>query len=294
MHIKSNIELNVVHFAVLAICPLLLVATNAVQAMLYILLTAISFFLAVFLCYIFNKYLSVPVKIFITALLASFVVTIANFILEKSNSALVQAGSVNFYAALSTVILSIDTFYVNTKASSKHYLAKLLNSIVSFAVLLMAYVILTEILGYGTFFGKSIKNFGGIEFFRSITFGLLWLGLICAFAELVYRYINAKQKERKLTYQKFLKQIRNEKAFQYDKLRREKLLTNPIEVNSIGGEKAEEENEKSNDNIIDVEDKKEETEEEPKTAIRKKNRRFKASHETKVEKVFDRQHREDK
>ena len=36
-----------------------------------------------------------------------------------------------------------------------------------------------------------------------------------------------------MIYQKYVRIIRNEKAFQYDKLRREKLLANQIEINRI-------------------------------------------------------------
>lgn len=294
MHIKSNIELNVIHFAVLAICPLILVVTGSMQALFFLVMVAIGLVLSLLVCTLLNKYLSVPIKIFLTALISTLLVTAVNFLLGDKQVLGVGASNINFYVVLSTIILSSDTYYVHTKASTTHYIKKILVAIISFSLLLMIYTMVVEILGYGTFFGMKIKNFAGIEFFRGITFSLLWLGLICALAELIFRTINTKLKNRTLTYQKFLKQIRNERAFQYDQLRREKLLTNPIEVNSIGGEKADEESEKSNDNIVDVEEKPEEPQEEPKSTERKKRKHFKASKETKVEKVYDDEHREDK
>ena len=294
MHIKSNIELNVIHFAILAICPLMLVVTGSLQALFFLAMVAVGLILSLIICSLLNKYLSSTIKIFLTAMISTFIVTIVNFLLGDKQILGVHAGNINFFVVLSTIILSIDTFYVNTKASSSHYLRKILNSVLSFAALLFIYVIVVEMLGYGKFFGIKLGNFGGIEFFRGITFSLLWLGMICAFAELIYRAINSKLKDKKLTYQKFLKQIRNEKAFQYDQLRREKLLTNEVEVNSIGGEKAEEESEKSNDNIVDVEQVKEEPKTEENEPERKKNKHFKVSKETKVEKVYDDEHRGDK
>lgn len=297
MHIKSNIELNIVHLAVLAVCPLMFITANSTQALFYVVATAVCFLVSVFVCSVFNKYLSQSIKIFITAILSTFLITIFNLLLDKVNILNLKASDSNFYAVLSTIVLCVDIYYIDTKARHKKYFSNIMSAIFTFAMITMVFIVVKEFLSLGTLFEKQLFKFNGYEFFGGVTFNLLWLGLLCALSQLVYRAIKKKTNERKMTYQKFVKKIRNEKVFQYDKLRREKLLTNKIEVNSIGGEVAEDISEKSEENEI-VEQKPAEEEmdvtEPSKPEKRKKNKHFKASKETKIEKVYDDERREAK
>ncbi len=297
MHIKSNIELNIVHLAVLAICPLMFVMTNATEALFFVSATAVCFLISVFVCFVFNKYLSKSIKIFITAILSTFLITIFNLLLDKFNILNLKASNLNFYAVLSTIVLSVDVFYIDTKARHKKYFANIMSAIFNFAVLTLVFIVVKEFLSKGTLFNQSLFAFKGVEFFGGVTFNLLWLGLLCALAQMVYRAIKKKTNDKKMAYQKFVKKIRNEKVFQYDKLRREKVLVNTIEVNTIGGEMAEDISEKSEENeIVEQKPSEEETNvtEPQKPEKRKKNKHFKASKETKIEKVYDDERREAK
>ena len=129
MHIKSNIELNIVHLAVLAICPLMFVMTNATEALFFVSATAVCFLISVFVCFVFNKYLSKSIKIFITAILSTFLITIFNLLLDKFNILNLKASNLNFYAVLSTIVLSVDVFYIDTKARHKKYFANIMSAI---------------------------------------------------------------------------------------------------------------------------------------------------------------------
>jgi hypothetical protein len=62
---------------------------------------------------------------------------------------------------------------------------------------------------------------------------LLSIATLCALFDYTVRYIDKKRETKNMIYQKYVRIIRNEKAFQYDNLRREKLLANQIEVNRI-------------------------------------------------------------
>ena len=78
MHIRTNLEANVIHFVTLAICPLLVITLTLENSLFFIVTTAISILISAFVCSVFNKYLSKTMKIFITTILSTFIVTICN------------------------------------------------------------------------------------------------------------------------------------------------------------------------------------------------------------------------
>ena len=300
MHIRTNIELNMVHLAVLAVCPLMVVTLTAKTALLLIFATFICFIISAMLCYALNKYLSRNIKIFITAILSTFIITLINLILERTPILGFAASDINFFAVLSTVVLSVDIFYIDTKAVVNNYLLRVLISVLSFALILFVYSMIKEALAYGTLFESKISSFDGVEFCESITFGLILLGLIAIVAEIIYRAINTFAGDRKIAYQKFVKMVREEKEFQYDTLRRNKLLASDVQTNRVDDEAMDRIIDKTNDNevgVLDdskVEEKEEEVEEtNVKKRKTKKNKRLKFSKEAKVEKLFDKNKQEE-
>lgn len=300
MHIRTNIEIGFVHVAVLAVCPLMLIMTNASQALYFVCATAVCYLISALICTMFNRYLGRSTKIFITALLSTFLVTIFDYAIENySFLGFTDVPENSFFAVITTIILSTDIVYIETKALVRNFFVKLLRVLLSFAVITMIFAIVNEFLGYGTVFGNKLFSFKGYEFFKTITFQLLWLGLIGFIAELIYRAISKRINDKQIAYQKFVKKIRNEKVFQYDNLRRQKLLISEIETNKIDGDKIEEIKEKESENEpVGVEDitgelSSEETKSEDRSK-KKKNKKLKFSKETKVEKLYDRQSKEDK
>lgn len=303
MHIKTKMEMSFVHIAVLAVCPLMLVMTNLNQALFFILSTALCFLLSSFVCYAFNRFLSRSLKIFIVAILSSFLVTILNFAIENYSVLGLTVEENSFFTVITTIILSTDVVYIETKALVKNFFLKQLRVIFTFAVIMAIYAVGVEFLSYGTILDRKIFKYNGFKFFETITFALIWLALICFVAELIRCVIAKRVQERNIAYQKFVKKIRNEKVFQYDNLRRKKLLISEIETNNIDGEKIEEIKEKESENeVVDMEEIKEtattnspaENEEPKNSSKKKKNKKIKVSKEAKVEKVFDRQTKEDK
>ena len=297
MHIKTNVEMSFVHIVILAICPLLIVMQTANQALYYIAATAICFFISSLVCWLFNRHLSRSVKIFITAILSSFLITLFNYLIGQNPSWGLKVNNNSYYAIITTIILSTDIIYIDTKALTGNFFFKIIRAIFAYALLTLIYVIVGEFLSFGTVFGERLFKYKGYEFFKTITFHLIWLGIVCFLAELVNRTVSKRVNEKKVTYQKFIKKIRNEKVFQYDNLRRKRLLISEIDTNKIDGEKIEEIKEKESENeTIEVEDIKEETEstETVSTTKKKKNKKLKFSKETKIEKVYDRQAKEDK
>ena len=109
MHIKTNIELSSVQIAVLAICPLISVIGGVVDALYFAVGTTICLLLSQLFCWIFNKYVSNSIKIFVSALCASFVVVMGgHFSKEIFNIVL---GDDFYFIIFSTIVLCSDFVY---------------------------------------------------------------------------------------------------------------------------------------------------------------------------------------
>ncbi len=306
MHLKTNIEMSFVHIAILAVCPLMFVIDKLNYALYFILATMASYFLAALVCWLFNKHFSRSVKVFVTAILSVFIVTLFDFVVEKYGFLdITDAVRVDgAFAVISTTILSIDIIYINTKAVSKNnYIWNILRAMLVFGVLSVIYSTTKEFLAYGTVYSKHVfTSFTGHVFCRTMPFNWLWMGLIAFVAEVIHRAIFKIITNRQIAYQKILKKVRNEKVFQYDTLRRKKLLAAEIETNYIDGEKVEEITDKQdkneavdaddisekNDSEDDATDSKEEKEK------KKRRKKLKVSKEAKVQKLFETKPTEDK
>lgn len=289
MHIKTNIETSFIQIVILAICPLLLFVNNCGDAVYYIAATTVCFLLSAFVCFVFNKFLSKTVKIFITAVLSTFIITIFNYFVEKYGILGLTVSDENYFAVLSTIILSIDSIYLETKALVNNFLFKLIRTVLVFALFVMIYGLFKEFFAWGTLFNKQIiKTYFGYKFFESIAFDFILLGCMCVIGEIINRVIVRKINRENMMYEKYVKKIRNEKKFQYDELRRKKLLVTPVETNKIGGDDAELIKEKENENKVVVQEGAEpEVKEEKPVKKKKKNKKLKVSKEAKIEKLTE-------
>ena len=125
MHIRTNVEMSFIHVVVLAICPLMLIMTTASQALYFIAATIVCFLLSSLVCLMFNKYLSHSVKIFITAVLSAFLVTIFNYAVEEYGILNLTVSEESFFVVVTTIVLSIDVVYIETKARTEYFILKL-------------------------------------------------------------------------------------------------------------------------------------------------------------------------
>lgn len=305
MHLKTNIEMSFVHIAILALCPLMFMMEHLDYAIYFILATCVCYFISAIVCLMFNKFFSRSVKVFVTAILSVFIVTLFDFVIESNSlfgltMAVHEQGA---FAVISTTILSIDITYINTKAVAKNYLWKILRAMIVFAVMGLVYSTVKEFLAFGTIYKSQIfESFPGHAFCRTMAFNWLWMGIIAFVAEVINRAISKRITEKEIAYQKLLKKIRNEKVFQYDTLRRQKTLISQVETNKIDGEKVEEITEKESANeavdMSEITEDAEETEKPEETSAdkkaKKKRKKLKVSKQAKVEQVFDRQSKEDK
>ena len=306
MHLRTNIEMSFVHIAILALCPLMFVMEHADYALYFILATCACYFISALVCLVFNKFFSRSVKVFVTAILSVFIVTLLDVVIEQFSllgltMAVHEDGA---FAIISTTILSIDITYINTKAVASNYFWKILRAMIVFAVMGFVYSTVKEFLAFGTIYKSQIfESFPGHAFCRTMAFNWLWMGIIAFVAEVINRAISKRITEKEIAYQKLLKKIRNEKVFQYDTLRRQKALISEMETNKIDGEKVEEITEKESANeVVDMSEITEnqegsengstETVEDKKA--KKKRKKLKVSKQAKVEQVFDRQSKEDK
>ena len=298
MHLRTNIELSYIQIIMLAICPLFLIVNTFEYALYFACATAVCYILSAFICFVFNKYLSNSVKIFITAIFSTFIITMLNFLIEEYHILNLTVSDNYYFVVISTIVLSTGNSYVETKAVVDNYLLKILRSAFMFAVFLIGYSVVKEFLSFGTIYNKQLFAYAGFEFFESITFDFIFLGIVCALAEMVYRILLKRANEKQMMYAKFKRKIRNEKKHQYDVLRRKKLLASDVQKNVIGDDEAKEiiQMERENEDEL-VEETLEATEEEssepsgPKK--KKKNKKLKVSKEAKIEQAFSQGRKED-
>ncbi len=298
MHIRTNIELSYIQIVMLAICPLFMIVNTLEYALYFAIATVVCYLLSAFVCFVFNKYLSHSLKIFITAILSSFIITMLNFFIEEYSFLNLTVSNNYYFVVISTIILSTDNSYIETKALEDNFFLKLLRSALAFTAFLVLFGIVKEFLAFGTIYGKKLFVYSGFEFFSTIVFDFILLGVICAIAEMVYRIVLKKINEKQMMYAKFKRKIRNEKKYQYDVLRRNKLLTSDVQKNVIDDDVAKEiiQKERENEDELIEESAEESSEsvEEPVSKKKKKrNKKLKVSKEAKIEKAFDQERRED-
>ncbi len=246
MHIKTNIEHSPVQIIVLAICPLLLVVSSVNEAVFFVCGTIICLLISQLFLMMFNKYLNNNVKAMLTAIISAFLVIVSTILVKDFTQ--YQMPENAYFIIFSTTVISAEFIYFRNKAVTKHYLLYIFKIIFIFALLTFVYALIKEFLAFGTIYKKQLFKFAGVKFCKSMIFNLLLLATLCALFDYVVRSFDKKVETKNMVYQKYIKIIRNEKAFQYDRLRREKLLTNDIEVNRVNKEDAEKIAQKESEN----------------------------------------------
>ena len=246
MHIKTNVEHSSVQIIVLALCPLLFVVSSMVDAIFFMSGTILCLLISQFVILIFNKYLTNNVKAMITALISALLVVVSTILVKEYTDKIMPETS--YFIIFSTTILNAEFIYFRNKAVMKRYFLSVLKIIFIFALLFMTYAAIKEFMAFGTLMKKSIFAFQGFEFCRTMIFNLLLLASLCALFDYVVRVIDKVHETKSMMYQKYVKIIRNEKSFQYDRLRRERLLTNEIEVNKLSKADSEKLKQKSSEN----------------------------------------------
>lgn len=246
MHIKTNIEHSSVQIIVLAICPLLLVVNSINEALFYMSGTILCLILSQIFISIFNRFLSNNVKAMLTAIISALIVTVSMILVKDLTDKVMPETS--YFIIFSTTILNAEFIYFRNKAVQKHYFFNILKIIFIFVLLGFVYALIKEFMAFGTLFDYTLLKFDGFEFCKTMMFNLLLLAILCAVFDYVVRLIDKVHETKNMVYQKYVKIIRNEKSFQYDKLRRERLLTNEIEVNRLSRTDAEKIKQKLSEN----------------------------------------------
>ena len=231
MHIKTNIEHSPVQIIVLAICPLLFAMSTVNEAMFYLCGTIICLIISQLFLLIFNRYLSNDVKALLTAIISAMLVAVASIAVKENTDKVLPDNS--YLIIFSTTILNAEFIYFNSKALKRHYFLNILKNLIIFSAIMLVYSVFKEFFAFGTVYDKQLFKFDGYNFCSTIIFDLLLIAGLCALFDYTVRYIDKKRETKNMIYQKYVRIIRNEKAFQYDKLRREKLLANQIEINRI-------------------------------------------------------------
>jgi len=231
MHLKTNIEHSPVQIIVLAMCPLMLAIASVNDAFLMLSGTIICLVVSQLFLTLFNRYLSNDVKTLLTAIISAMIVIIASILIKEKTDKVLPDNA--YLMVFSATILNAEFIYFNNKAMKKHYFFNILKILLIFSVMLVLYAALKEFLSLGSIYGKKWFKFSGFAFCKTIIFDLIWLATLCAIFDFIVRYIDKKRETKNMVYQKYVRIIRAEKAFQYDKLRRDKLLANEIEINRI-------------------------------------------------------------
>ncbi len=246
MHIKTNIEHSSVQIIVLALCPLLLVVSSMIDALFFMCGTILCLFLSQIVILIFNRYLANNVKAMLTALISALVVVVSSILIKDMTDKVLPETS--YFLIFSTTILNAEFIYFRNKAVTKHYFFSIFKISFIFTLLFMMYAVIKEFMAFGTLMEKQIFSFAGFEFCKTMIFNLLLMACLCALFDFVIRVIEKAYETKNMVYQKYVKIIRNEKAFQYDRLRRERLLANEIEINKLNKSDSEKLKQKSSEN----------------------------------------------
>lgn len=231
MHLKTNIEHSPVQIIVLAMCPLMLAIASVNDAILMLAGTIICLVVSQLFLIIFNRYLNNDVKTLLTAIISAMIVIVGSILIKEKTDKVLPDNA--YLMVFSATILNAEFIYFNNKAMKKHYFFNILKILLIFSVMLVLYAGLKEFLSLGSIYGKKWFKFSGFSFCKTIIFDLLWLATLCAIFDFIVRYVDKKKETKNMVYQKYVRIIRAEKAFQYDKLRRDKLLANEIEINRI-------------------------------------------------------------
>lgn len=247
MHVKTNIEHSSVQIIVLAICPLMLAISTIYDAIFFLSGTILCLLISQLFLAVFNKYLSNNVKAMLTAIISSLIIIVATILIKEYTAKTLPENA--YLIIFSTTILSAEFIYYREKASSRHYFLDILKYILIFSLLVVIFAAIEEFMAFGTIIDKKIFNFSGFEFCRTIIFDLILLASLCTIFDYFVRLIDKKFEIKNMVYQKYIKIIRDEKTFQYDKLRREKLLTNDIEINRVNDIEAEKIKDKQAENV---------------------------------------------
>ena len=246
MHIKTNIEHSSVQIIVLALCPLLFVVSSMVDAIFFMSGTILCLIVSQIFILIFNKYLNNNVKAMLTALISALIVVVATILVKDMTDKVLPETS--YFVIFSTTILNAEFIYFRNKAVTKHYFFSIFKISFIFALLFMVYSVIKEFMAFGTLIEKQLFSFTGFGFCRTMIFNLLLMASLCALFDYIVRVIDKAYETEHMVYQKYVKIIRNEKSFQYDRLRRERLLTNEIEVNRLSKSDSEKLKQKSSEN----------------------------------------------
>lgn len=287
MRIKSKNELNFVHVAVLAVCSLISLKMSVNQGLAVLLISAVSYILALFICLLFFKKATRSSQGFVSALIAAFVVFVYQMLVK--NNILQDIGMIAYYSILPSMVLSIDSIYLDSKESNTNYFVKIIRLLFVYSLVLVLFVIVKELLAYGTINGEKLFEYEGYKFFENIIFDLLLLGVLSAIINRISNVITELYNEKVLILNKYKTKVRSEKVFLYDNYRRKKLLTSEIITNKVsGGDELFEEIEE-----VSLNSDKKQTKETKKqnSTIKhkpKKNKKLKVSKEAKVEQLFKR------
>lgn len=285
MQIKSKYELNFVHIAVLAVCSLFAVNLTLNEGLTILLISAISYILSLFICMVAFKKVSRNSQIFITAIITALVILFYQILVE--NKYLAGMGELVYFSILPTLILSIDSFYLDSKSANTNYFLKIVRLLFVYSFVLILYVSAKELLAFGTINGQKPFKFDGYPFFETVTFDFLLLGLVCAVINRISNLIVELYNEKVMILNKYKTKVRNEKTFLYDYYRRKKLLTSDVITNKVsGGDELYEE-------VVEVSDEPKSsggtTGKPKKSVIKHKPRKvskLKVSKEAKVEQMF--------
>ena len=231
MHIKTNIEHSPVQIIVLAMCPLLFAMSSVNEAVFFLCGTILCLIISQLFLMIFNRYLANDVKALLTAIISAMLIAVASIAVKEYTDKVLPDNA--YLIIFSTTILNAEFIYFSSKALKRHYFLNILKNLIIFSAIMLVYSVFKEFLSQGTVCEKQLFKFDGFAFCELIIFDLLWIATLCALFDYTVRYIDKKRETKNMVYQKYVRIIRSEKAFQYDKLRREKLLANQIEINRI-------------------------------------------------------------
>lgn len=248
MHLKTNVEHSSVQIIILSICPFLLAVNSLNDALFFACGTILCLIISQLFLMIFNKYLSNDIKALLTALISTMIVAVASIAIKEFTDKVLPENS--YLIIFSTTILNAEFIYFSSKALKRHFFLNVLKNLIIFAFIMVVFSLIKEFMAFGSVYNYKLFKFDGFVFCETIIFDLLLIATLCVVFDYFVRRAEKKYETKQMIYQKYIRVIRNEKTFQYDKLRREKLLANEIEINRISKSDSEKIKQKEAENEV--------------------------------------------
>lgn len=206
---SKNKPINSVYMVALACASLVLFVNSLYTALIFGVAIVAVYLISISVVSMIEKVADKHVRFMIFALIASALLILAEFLLGYIKSGLVIITSTNLSMAIvPCLLMAIIPLYFEDTFTVKQYFAHSLLSAINLILMLTAYGVITEVLGYGTIAGIAINGFTPLPFFALPCGAFLVIASLAILFNMVRRAYIKKVKRFEFLVERYKIQIR--------------------------------------------------------------------------------------